>query len=141
MDVPVDAVLRKRVTDSVARARVLREQVERPPVTPDERKCERCSLAPICLPEEARLAEDADFRPIRLLPIHPRGQTLHVMEHGAKVGREGEQLVVRPAERTGSGQASEVTRVPIASLTPTPTSSNPQGACCSPRVGGERRSS
>jgi CRISPR-associated protein Cas1 len=107
--VPVDAVLRRQVQDAVVRAAQLRGTVQRPPVTKDERRCERCSLAPICLPEEARLAEDAEFRPVRLLPAHPRGQTVHVFEHGAHVGRDGERLVVRPRE-------GEPSRVPIADV-------------------------
>ena len=82
---------------------------ERPPVTSDERRCERCSLAPVCLPEEARLAADSDFRPVRLLPPHARGQTVHVLEHGAHVGRDGEQLVVRPRD-------GDAARVPIAEV-------------------------
>lgn len=107
--VPVDALLRKQVRDAVARAGELRATVERPPVTKDERRCERCSLAPICLPEETRLAEDAEFRPVRLLPAHPRGQTIHVFEHGAHVGRDGERLVVRPRD-------GEPTLAPIADV-------------------------
>jgi len=107
--VPIDALLRKQVTDAVARAEELRKSIERPPVTSEERRCERCSLAPVCLPEEARLAVDADFRPIRLLPAHPRGQTIHVLEHGAHVGREGERLVVRPRDGNPS-------KIPIADV-------------------------
>jgi CRISP-associated protein Cas1 len=107
--VPIDALLRRRVMDAVARANELRAQVERPPVTEDERRCERCSLAQVCLPEEARLSNNADFRPIRLLPAHPRGQTVHVLEHGAHVGREGERIVVRPRD-------GELTRIPVADV-------------------------
>lgn len=107
--VPIDAALREQVRAAVRRARDLRATVERPPVTSDERRCERCSLAPVCLPEEARLAHDAGFRPVRLLPPHPAGQTVHVLEHGAHVGRDGEQLVVRPRE-------GAPTKVPIASV-------------------------
>lgn len=107
--VPVDAALRERVTSTIRRARELSTTIERPPVTSDERRCEACSLAPVCLPEEARLAADADFRPLRLLPQHPEGQTIHVLEHGAHVGRDGEQLVVRPREGAS-------TKIPIATV-------------------------
>lgn len=44
------------LAEAVARARELQASVERPPVTANERLCAKCSLAPICLPEEARLA-------------------------------------------------------------------------------------
>lgn len=106
VDVRVDDGLRVEVLAAVERARALRERIERPPVTSEERRCARCSLAPVCLPEEARLASDADFVPIRLLPEHHRRQTLHVMDHGAAVGRDGERIVVRPRE-------AEATRIPV----------------------------
>lgn len=92
--VPIDDELRDGVRAAVARARELRQQVDRPPVAENDRLCTRCSLAAVCLPEEARLGHDADFRPIRLLPQHVDRATLHVDEHGARVSRQGDQLVV-----------------------------------------------
>jgi CRISPR-associated protein Cas1 len=92
--VPVDGTLRAQVHAAVERARALRDTVERPPVTDNERLCVKCSLAPVCLPEEARLAVDADFRPIRLLPQHADRQTVHVIEPRARVGRSAQELVV-----------------------------------------------
>jgi CRISPR-associated protein Cas1 len=107
--VPIDDALRTEVLAVVARGRALREVIERPPVSSNERLCVRCSLAPVCLPEEARLGADASFTPIRLLPQHPDGQTVHVLEQGATVGRDGEQLKVR----TRDGQE---TRLPAADV-------------------------
>ena len=43
-------------------ARRLRESTERPPVADNERLCVRCSLAPVCLPEEVRQADDPEPR-------------------------------------------------------------------------------
>ena len=93
--VPVDGPLREQVLAAIAQGRGLRTSVARPPVTSNERLCVRCSLAPVCLPEETRLGADADFTPLRLLPPHPDGQTVHVLEHGASVGRSGDELKVR----------------------------------------------
>jgi CRISP-associated protein Cas1 len=99
--VPIDEQLRDEVRSAIERARVLRESIERPPVTDNDRLCTRCSLAPLCLPEEARLGarneEDGDL--VRLLPQHPDGQTVHVLESGAVVGRSGHQLVIRGREQ------------------------------------------
>lgn len=103
--VPLDAQTRGAVDAVVARARALQRTVMRPPVTTHERKCHKCSLARVCLPEEARLSADPKFRLIRLLPPHPRGQTLHVVEPGAAVGRAGEQLTVRGKDGTRTSVA------------------------------------
>jgi CRISPR-associated protein Cas1 len=54
--VAVDETARAELTEAIARARLLQSSVERPPVATNERLCAKCSLAPVCLPEEARLA-------------------------------------------------------------------------------------
>ncbi|MEO8906237.1 MAG: type I-MYXAN CRISPR-associated endonuclease Cas1 [Polyangiaceae bacterium] len=107
--VAVDAELRQAVRDAIARGRALRATTERPPVTENERLCARCSLAVVCLPEESRLAADPDLRPIRLLPEHPRGETLHVTAQGARVGRAGNAITV-----TETGGAT--TRIPTVGI-------------------------
>lgn len=100
--VPIDDVLRGWVRAAVDRARVLRARMERPPVHERPSRCEGCSLAPVCLPEETRLAADPRARPVRLLPPHPQGYALHVADHGSKVVRDGESLAVvdRKGHRT-----------------------------------------
>lgn len=54
--VKVDDGARGELSHAVARARELRRTTDRPPVHENERMCVRCSLAPVCLPEEERLA-------------------------------------------------------------------------------------
>ncbi len=93
--VAIDAKLRGAVITTIDRARELRRDVRRPPVTSNPRLCVRCSLAPVCLPEEERLARDPAREPLRLFPEHVDGQVLHVTTHDARVGRGGETLVVR----------------------------------------------
>lgn len=92
--IPVDEAAREDVGSAIARARDLRRSVERPPVTTNERLCLRCSLAPVCLPEEERLARDPHWEPVRLFPPDSDRQTLHVTDNGARVTRSGESLVV-----------------------------------------------
>jgi len=53
--VALDEAARAELVAAIERARELTQTVERPPVTENERLCVRCSLAPVCLPEEARL--------------------------------------------------------------------------------------
>ncbi len=56
----------------------------------------RCSLAPVCLPEEARLAQDPERAPLRLFPKDEERQIIHVMEPGTKVGKSGEEIKISP---------------------------------------------
>ncbi len=92
--VPLDDAGRAEVREAIQQARVLRQSTHRPPVTDNERLCARCSLAPVCLPEEARLAHDREWQPIRLFPKDDERQVIHVLEPGACVGRTGEQLKI-----------------------------------------------
>ncbi len=98
--VPVEAAGREQVRQAIAQARELRRSSLRPPVTTNERLCTRCSLAPVCLPEEARLAHDREWQPVRLFPADDERQSLHALEPGMRVGRTGEQLKL--TQRDGS---------------------------------------
>jgi len=82
------------VLSTIKRARELQASLKRPPVASNEHLCVRCSLAPVCLPEEERLAEDSGWDPIRLFPPDPDKVILHVLTPGAKVGRSGDSLTV-----------------------------------------------
>lgn len=55
--VAIDEQARADFENHLRRAEQLQASVERPPVAANERLCVKCSLAPVCLPEEARLAE------------------------------------------------------------------------------------
>ena len=107
--IPVDETARADVRRAVARARELSRTVERPPVADNDRLCLRCSLAPVCLPEEERLAKDDDWEPIRLFPQDRERQTVHVTTHGARVGKSGETLTV--TDTAGQKQAFPVREV------------------------------
>lgn len=113
---PLRMADRLEVTDAVERARLIAAQPGRPPVTVNERKCVRCSLAPVCLPEEARLARahgtDAAPMPVRLYPSDQERRSVHVLTHGAKVGRSGDTLLVSELEtapvRVGPREVSDL---------------------------------
>lgn len=114
--VAVDEQARADFQMALDRARQLQSSIERPPVTSNERLCVKCSLAPICLPEEARLAETLiqaktplaispqtftaektiplEHQPLRLFPADDDRQILHVLTNGAKVGRKGDRLEI-----------------------------------------------
>lgn len=124
--VPLDDALRADVHAAVARARHLARTTERPPVTTDERRCVRCSLAPVCLPEEARLAQAERTgtdkpTPVRLFPPDLEQRSLHVVTQGARVGRSGEELVVNDGDqriaRVGLREVSDVVLHGFAQIT------------------------
>ena len=96
--VAVDSAARADLDAAIATARRLRESPDRPPVTANDRLCARCSLAPVCLPEETRQAEHPDRVPTRLFPPDRDGVSLHVVTPGARVGRLGETLTVTPPD-------------------------------------------
>jgi CRISPR-associated protein Cas1 len=104
------------LAEAIGRARELQASVVRPPVVANEKLCAKCSLAPICLPEEARLVEkesdrrkDSGMREkgeaaenksaIRLFPADDDRQSLHVVAQGARIGRKGDRLeITQPDE-------------------------------------------
>lgn len=104
--VPVDDAARAEVRAAVTRARQLRQSLERPAVTENEKLCRRCSLAPVCLPEEVRQDREPDHQAVRLFPPDEQRTSLHVVSDGATVGRSGDRLVVRPREGPESKHAS-----------------------------------
>ena len=103
--VPIDADLREAVQRSVQRAQELLSSVERPPVTVEETRCNRCSLAPVCLPEEGRRIL-RERKTLRLFPRDDERKTLHVTEHGTRIGRRGHELQIKPRD-------GEVVKVPV----------------------------
>jgi CRISPR-associated protein Cas1 len=101
--VEIDEEARDDLRRAVQRARELRRTSQRPSVTNNENLCRRCSLAPVCLPEEERLAaavESEASTPPRLFPSDRRKQTLHLVSARTRLGRSGETLVVTTDEGT-----------------------------------------
>jgi len=127
--VAIDDDAWRLLAEAVARARELQASVARPPVTTNERLCAKCSLAPVCLPEEARLgdgetrgrgetvvtqvpspshpvAPSPSRKAIRLFPADDDRQVLHVVTQGARVGRKGDRIEISPP--VGAGEQSQL---------------------------------
>jgi CRISPR-associated protein Cas1 len=103
--VPIDDVARADLRAAIDEARLLRGSLERPPVADNERLCARCSLAPVCLPEEVRHERQPERETVRLFPPDRDGATLHVVAQGAQIGCSGDSLVVRPRDQPESKHA------------------------------------
>ena len=121
--VEIDDDAWRLLAEAIGRARELQASVIRPPVVANEKLCAKCSLAPVCLPEEARLGERASEKQgdgetkektaapenksairnpqpaIRLFPADDDRQSLHVVAQGARIGRKGDRLeITQPDE-------------------------------------------
>ncbi|MED1826085.1 CRISPR-associated endonuclease Cas1 [Brevibacillus agri] len=77
----------------IQKAHQLRE-AEIPPPLQESKKCFRCSLNYVCMPDETNymLGLSANIR--KIVPSRPDGGVLYVTEQGAKLGRSGESLTI-----------------------------------------------
>jgi CRISPR-associated protein Cas1 len=106
--VALDDQGRADVLESIEEAKELRRSIERPPVAENEKLCVHCSLAPICLPEEARLAKSGarsldigePNETLRLFPAEDERKILHVVEPGVRVGKAGDQVKISYLDRS-----------------------------------------
>lgn len=123
--VPVrfDEDLRARTLEAAAGLRLAAAARRIPPPLENSRKCHRCSLLPICLPDEVNLFRTGGV-PRTPPPPADAALPLYVQQPGARIGKEGEVLVIkaaperrrrRPADaedEDGDGPERE-TRIPI----------------------------
>lgn len=112
--VPITFDLLERTRQAAAELRSALTEATLPPPLVDSPKCNGCSLAPICLPDELQLvqlgvtedepAEDRLHR--RLVPARDDALPVHVQTQGARVGVSGHELVI-------SVKSTELGRAPI----------------------------
>ena len=109
------------VESATAGARALESAPGPPPPLDGSRKCPRCSLVSLCLPDETRLlaegvpegpTEDGTVRPYA--PPSDDALPLYLATQGATVGVEGQQLVVRvPNEEPARVKLKDVSHVSV----------------------------
>ncbi len=117
--VEVDEALEAEVVRAVAKARALPLLEAPPPPLDNSPKCNGCSLIGICLPDETNYLrkkelaeaqepelddeEDVGPAPVEMRRLHPARDEripVYVQEHGAYVGLDGDELVIK--RRDGS---------------------------------------
>ncbi len=115
IDIAIDEVAQVEFDRWMERAHDLRRGHQRPPVTQAANRCLSCSLAPVCLPEEERLARDPSWDTVRLFPADPDRLVLHVMENGDRVSRAGERLTVwdKAGSKVADYPAAQIAQVVI----------------------------
>lgn len=108
VDVPFTAQLEQRTFDLLRAAQAACVEAASPPPLEDSPKCNGCSLAGICLPDETRLlqiqgdgegaAEAGGVR--QFFPPRDEALPLYVQEQGAMVGKTGKTVVVSKQKET-----------------------------------------
>lgn len=97
LDVPFDAVLRSEALSALDAAKACARGSRPYPLVNDPR-CPRCSLQPICLPDEVnqqrQMSSGNDPKPRKIWP--PRDDGIHVVaqQDGTKIGVRGAAMIV-----------------------------------------------
>jgi CRISPR-associated protein Cas1 len=99
VEIPFTPELEAATLDYLAKARAASTATALPPPLDDSPKCNGCSLAGICLPDEtlalaAGMPASGESEPRRLYPVRDEAVPLYVQEQGARVGKSGSSLVV-----------------------------------------------
>lgn len=94
--VPVrfDDELRAQTAAAAASLRLAASTRRIPPPLENSKKCNRCSLLPICLPDEVNLFRTGAV-PRTPPPSVDGALPLYVQQPGARIGKEGEVLVIK----------------------------------------------
>ncbi len=103
--VRLDEELRALTERAIAEMRLACAGGRRPPPLEMSRKCVRCSLAGICLPDETRFFHARGIVPRPLNPGDDPALPVHVQKPGARVRKQADVLVIETDE--------EKTRVPL----------------------------
>ena len=92
--VELNEEIRHKTLATIERAKEIRKEIHRPPVAENANLCVRCSLAPVCLPEENRSLEDNDYDAARLFVPHREKETVHITGYKTRVSKKGETVEI-----------------------------------------------
>lgn len=95
VEVLFDDALVSRTLELLADAKRVGDQTEMPGPLKGSPKCGRCSLNPVCMPDEVNALVDGEGEPRQLLVPRADAKPLYVQQQGTKVGLDGDSLVVR----------------------------------------------
>jgi CRISPR-associated protein Cas1 len=110
--VPFDDELVSLTRGKIAELRATAAAGVLPPPLVDSPKCVRCSLAPICLPDETRFLREPGPPPRLLLPAADHTFPLYVQQPGTTVRKDGDLLVVfDKEEKLGEMRIREVSQL------------------------------
>ncbi|MBL4845000.1 MAG: CRISPR-associated endonuclease Cas1 [Planctomycetes bacterium] len=116
VNVSLSAELQRTALGAAQALRELAAGQQTPPPLVADPKCDGCSLAPLCLPDEINLLCGKESEsPLRLVrPPRADAQPLYVQEQGSKLGISGDRLVVRlKGEQIGSVRLEHTSHVAV----------------------------
>jgi CRISPR-associated protein Cas1 len=105
VSIPFSDELREQTLAAVDGLRALAAGGEMPPPLEDSPKCPRCSLAPICLPDEVNLLANEGGPPRPLAVGRAEALPLYVQARGAKLAKRGEVLEITTSGEDVPAQA------------------------------------
>lgn len=108
--------LREKTVRTIERAKELSISAKRPDVAWNPNLCIRCSLAPVCLPEENRVITEDHYESIRLFPPNREKQTIHITGYQTFLHKSGETLEVEKKNYDGTAEKIKVPFNEIESL-------------------------
>ena len=114
--VPFDEALKSKVIDIINRIRSCAEKGEIPEPLNGSRKCEGCSIAGICLPDETILLSNIKGeKEIRCLyAARDDENPLVINEQGSYLSKKGEELILKKdKEKLGSVRIMEVSDISL----------------------------
>jgi CRISPR-associated endonuclease Cas1/CRISPR-associated protein Cas4 len=110
--VPFDPALRLAARAAVTGLRLATASGRIPPPTEDGRKCPRCSLVGICLPDEVLALTCPDAAPRPLVAAIETALPVYVQAGHGRIGKKGETLEIalddKPAARARLGEVSQL---------------------------------
>lgn len=116
VEVPFDDALIARTLELVEGMRTVAQATVAPPPLVDSPKCPRCSLVGLCLPDEVgwlRAPREGEEPAVRkLVPAHDDALPLHVQTPGARVGKDGDCLIIKDHDEViGEARLVETSQV------------------------------
>ena len=108
----LDDELRRMTLEAISGLRMAASARRRPPPLENSRKCPKCSLAGICLPDETNMFRKG-YPPRPLNPADDPALPLHVQAPGSKLRKRGASLVVETEEESVEVPMIHVSQVSV----------------------------
>ncbi len=108
----LDDELRRMTLEAISGLRMAASARRRPPPLENSRKCPKCSLAGICLPDETNMFRKG-YPPRPLNPADDPALPLHVQAPGSKLRKRGDCLVVETEEESVEVPMVHVSQVSV----------------------------